>query len=212
MERDNELLAPVEFMSIIIGNMIGTGILTLPAKVSKYAHEDGWIAILIGAAYPLYLVILGIYISKKYPNNNILELGRKYCGKFAGNMFNGLFLINFLFNGTIVLTSISNIIRVYVSYFIPQYKSVIAILIVVVYTSFKKLKLIGRLNLVVFFVTITFLMIPGVALKNGSILNISPIFSAGIKDIFKASVQSVFAYAGVESFFLIYPFVNDKKK
>ncbi|WP_034869841.1 GerAB/ArcD/ProY family transporter [Clostridium lundense] len=212
MERKNESLAPIELLSLIVGNMIGVGILTLPRDVGKYAHEDGWIAIIIGAIYPLYIAVLGIYVSKRRPNNNILFLSKKLCGKFIGNILNLLFLVGLIFNFCSTLVFMVSVIRVYLIYFLSKFKTILAIVIVVFYTCTKDLKVIARLNLVLFYITIILLTIPSSVLKEGNILNIQPIFSNSIINIIKASIQSSFAYAGIEIFFLVYPYVNDKKK
>ncbi|KAJ50815.1 spore germination protein (amino acid permease) [Clostridium tetanomorphum] len=211
MERKNELLTPIELLSLIVGNMVGIGILTLPKNIAKYAHEDGWIAIILGSIYPFYLALLGIYISKKYPNDNILFLSKKFCGKFIGNILNFLFLLGFIYNfcSTVVFTI--NVVRIYLVYFLPKFKTILAIIAVVTYVSTKDLKVIARLNLVVFYITIFLLVIPSNVLRKGNILNIQPVFSNSIGNIIKASMQSSFAYAGMEIFFLIYPYVNDKK-
>lgn len=211
MKRKNELLAPIELLSLIVGNMIGVGILTLPKEVGRYAHEDGWIAIILGSIYPFYLALLGIYMNKKYPNNNILFLSKKFCGKFIGNIFNFLFLMGFIFNFCSTLVFMSNVIRIYLVYFLSQFKTILAIISVVFYASTKDLKVIARLNLVIFYITICLLVVPASVLKSGSLLNIQPVFFSNIKDIFKASIQSSFAYSGMEIFFLVYPYVNDKK-
>ena len=49
-------------------------------------------------------------------------------------------------------------------------------------------------------------------LKDGSFLNISPIFGTGIVNILKGSLDSVYDYSLLEIIFLIYPFINDSRK
>ncbi|KAJ50816.1 spore germination protein (amino acid permease) [Clostridium tetanomorphum] len=212
MERKNELLTPIELLSLIVGNMIGVGILTLPRDVGKYAHEDGWIAIILGSIYPFYIALMGIYISKKFPNYNILSLSKKLCGKLIGNILNFLFLIGFILSFCSTVVSMTNVVRIYLVYFLPKFKTILAIISVVTYVSTKDLKVIARLSLVIFYITIFLLVIPLNVLRRGNILNIQPVFSSSIGDIMKASMQSSFAYSGIEIFLLTYPYVNDKKK
>ncbi len=64
--------------------MLGVGILSLPNDVIKIAKQDGWISVLLGAIYPLYMVFIATYLSKNYPKDNMLTLSKKFFGKILG--------------------------------------------------------------------------------------------------------------------------------
>ncbi|WP_315121846.1 GerAB/ArcD/ProY family transporter [uncultured Clostridium sp.] len=211
MEKD-KIITPIEFMSIISGTIIGVGILTLPSDISKYAHEDGWISILIGLLYPLYLWMIMIYVSNKKPNNHILELSRKYFGNMLGNIFNLILALNFLYSGSIIVSYVGYVLINYLSYFLSRNNIIILISIVSYYTIIKGFKVVSRLNYVVFFVTIILLLIPSAALKRGSFLNVLPVFKNNIIDVMKGTYFGMFSFIGMEVAFLIYPFISDKKQ
>ena len=50
------------------------------------------------------------------------------------------------------------------------------------------------------------------ALQRGNYLNLFPVFGSGYKNILKASLESAYAYGGLEGIFLIYPFMRNKDK
>ncbi|GAA0731292.1 endospore germination permease [Clostridium malenominatum] len=212
MEIKNNILTPIEFMSIIIGNIIGVGILVLPANVSKYAYEDGWISIILGSIYPFYICLLGIYISKIYPDKNILFLSRKYFGKIVGNILNFLFFTIFIYNAITGLAPTGYILVNFLSFFLNKNNTIFLISLVALYTVFKDLKLIGRLNIVMLFITIFLLTFPLPGIKEGQMLNIRPVFKSSISQILKGAYETIFSYTGIEVFFLIYPYVENKKK
>ena len=99
---------------------------------------------------------------------------------------------------------------VYIVGFLTVFKISIVVIILAVYGSLLGLKVIGRLNEFMYYLKVVLMIIPLIALKDGSLLNVSPIFGSGIKNIVSASVRSVFAYAGIEVMLLYYPYLNDK--
>lgn len=212
MKKKSDLLTSIEFFTIIVGSMMGIKILTLPRDVSSCAYEDGWISILIASIYPIYLLTLGIYISKKEPNHNILYLSKKHFGNILANILNFFFSITLLFYVFNLLVTVSYILNNYLSYFLPQSKIIILIGIVLLYTVLKDFKLISRLNLYNFFIVILLLLIPITVFKEGSILNIQPVFKSNFNSLIRGAYLALPSYFGFEIFFLIYPYVNKKEQ
>ncbi|MFL0269205.1 GerAB/ArcD/ProY family transporter [Candidatus Clostridium radicumherbarum] len=201
-----------QFMYILIGTMIGTGVLSLPNNMAKGAKQDGWISVIIALWYPLYVVILGIYISKKYPNEDILKVNKKCFGNFIGSLLSLLFTLQFLIGLLSVSAGFSNVSRVYIVDFLTPSKIISVILILGLYGTFQGLKVVGRISEVSYYFLIALLFVPLIVLRDGSVLNISPVFGSGIKKIVQTSNNAIFAYSGIEIIFLIYPYVTEKKE
>jgi spore germination protein (amino acid permease) len=201
-----------QFMYIIVGTMIGVGILALPNALAKVSKQDAWISAIIGAWYPLYIVLLAIYISKKFPKDNILSLSKKCFGKFAGSLLNFIFSIQFFIYLTTATSGLINLSRVFIVQFLTVTKLAIVILILALYGTYLGLKVIGRINELVFYLLVLFLFFPLIALKDGSLLNVSPFLGSGINNIIKGSMEASVSYAGVEIILLIYPNITDKSK
>ena len=200
-----------QFMYIIIGTMVGTGVLTLPNQMAKIAHQDGWLSALIGAWYPLYIVIAAIYMAKKFPKDDIFSLSKKCLGKFIGSIVSLVLTFQFFIGMASVTAGFTNIARVYIAQFLTPIKLIPIILMVGLYGTYQGLKIVGRANEIVFYLMILLLFIPLVALRDGSLLNVSPFLGSGVKNILKGSMQAGFAYTGVEIIFLIHPNMIDKK-
>jgi spore germination protein len=200
-----------QFTYIIVGTMIGTGILSLPNLMARAAYQDGWLSALLGAGYPLYIVSLAIYISKKFPKDDIFSLSKKCLGKFIGSIASIVFALQFFIEMASVTAGFSNIARVYIVQFLTPIKLIVIILMVGLYGTYQGLKVIGRVNEIVFYLMVLLLFIPLIALRDGSLLNVSPFLGSGFKSILKGSMQAGFAYTGVEIIFLIHPNMADKK-
>lgn len=200
-----------QFMFMLIGTVIGTGILSLPNNMAKAAQQDGWISVIVAGWYPLFIVITGIYFAKKYPNEDILALSKKCLGKFIGSILGFLFTINFLVGVISVTSGFTNVSRVYIIDFLTPIKIIGIVMLIALYGTFKGLKLLGRVSELTFYFLIILLFIPLIALKYGSFLNVSPVFGTGYKTIIKGSKDAIYAYTGIEIIYFIYPYVTEKK-
>ena len=166
----------------------------------------------MGGIYPLYVVMIARYISKKFPNDSILILSKKYFGRFLGSIFNLVFATYFIYIASMIACFYSNLMRNYVVGFLTPIKIIVIIFICIMYAASRDLKVIGRISEISFYLTIILLLSPIAALRIASISNIHPVFGSGLSSIAKGSVKSSFAYAGAEIILLIYPFLKEKKK
>jgi spore germination protein (amino acid permease) len=210
IEKKN-LLTPNEVVFILMGIMIGVTAAGLPNNV-MIAKQDGWISALIGGIYPLYVALLAIYISGKFPKENILALSKRYLGKTIGTILNFLFLMSFFSYFPPLISSTAIIIRTVAVPSLTPIKIYIVLFLAGVFAANKGIKVLGRICTITFFLLLAILMPTISILSQGSYLNVSPIFGSGIVNILKGSVKCVYNYALLELIFLIYPFINDSSK
>ena len=211
IEKKN-LLTPNEVTFILMGIIIDVTVASLPNDVMVAARQDGWISVLIGAIYPLYVALLAIYVSKKFPKENILALSKRYLGTALGTILNFLFLLSFFSYFPPLISTIGIIIRTEAVPSLTPLKIYLIILFIGAYAASKGIKVLGRISAITFWMLIV-IMIPTIAiLKEGSYLNVSPIFGTGIVNILKGSLACVYDYSLMELIFLIYPFINDSSK
>ena len=211
IEKKN-LLTPNEVTFLLIGIMLDVSTASLPNGVIATAKQDGWISVLIGAAYPLYVALIAIYVSGKHPKENILVLSKRYLGKTLGTILNFLFLVSFFSYFPPLISNVSIIIRTDVVSILSPLKIYVVLFFVGVYTASKGIKVLGRLCTITFCMVLVIIIPTTFILKQGSYLNISPIFGTGIVNILKGSLASAYDYSLLELIFLIYPFINDKSK
>lgn len=208
----NDLLEEFEVISILVGFILGVGVLGLPNAVVKDAKQDAVISILIGALHPLFFALLAIYYVKKHPNENILLLSEKYLGKIVGSIFNIIHMITYGVYMVIVLNGLKNVFVVYATEFLTPLKIFIPSVFAAMYLSNKEIKVLARINKIalLFSITLMFMLIP--AVMKGQYLNLLPILSVGYKEIFKSSMESAYAFGGMEVIFLIYPIIRTKER
>lgn len=211
IEKKN-LLTPNEVTFLLIGIMLDVTSSSLPNDVVEVAKQDGWISVIIGAIYPLYVALLAIYVSGKFPKENILALSKRYLGKTFGTILNFLFLISFFSYFPPLIATIAIITRTDAIPGLTPLKIYIVLFFIGTYAASKGIKVLGRVGYITFWMLLG-IIIPTVAiLKQGSYLNISPIFGSGVVNILKGSLNSVYDYSLMEIIFLIYPFINNSNK
>lgn len=213
MDKSKEnLLEEFEVTAILVGFMIGVGILSLPNAVAKDAKQDGWIGVIVGGVYPIFMGLLSIYYIKKHPNEDILILSKKYLGTILGTICNILYMAQFgiyVISGT---TGLSNIYRVYATPFLTPFKIFIPTTLLVIYLTHKGVKVLARINKISLYFSVILALTLLTALQRGNYLNLLPLFGSGYKNILKGSIESSYAYGGMEAIFLIYPIIRKKDK
>jgi len=208
---NNKLLNRSEVIFMVFGSILAVGVLSLPNEAMKIAYEDGWICVIIGALYPMYLIAIAAYLVKKFPNDNILVLSKRYFGKYLGAAFNIIFFSNFFLLSTEIVSGYNNIIRTFVEGFLNSYKIVMVFVLLVAYAASKGIKVLGKISVIIFYISVVIFLTPLPALKAGSIDNVLPIGKSGINSILLGTKTTFFAYAGIETIFIIYPYVKEKK-
>lgn len=204
------ILSKSEYFFLIFGSIVGSSALSLPNHLGKIVYQDNWISAALGAIYPLYLVFISLYLGKKFPENNILQLSKKCFGNIAGNFLNIIFFSYFFILAMSLVNDYSHMMKVFVVNFLEPIKIIVATMIFIAYAVSGGLRTVSNICKITFFLTIILILTAIPALRLGKIINVCPVFQAGLKDIFKGAVESVFAYSGVEVIFLFYPLVSKK--
>lgn len=212
MRKSNAKLSEFELMSTLIGCMVAVGLLSLPVSVVDAAKQDGWIAVLVGAVYPFYVILFGSIIIKKYPDMTIMDLSKKFLGKVFGNILNFLFMAQWLLYTVAVIGAANNLLIVYSVWFMTPLKITLVYALLVAWGSTKGLKILAKMDVVGLLLLSSLLLTAVIAFTKGNILNIQPVFDTEIKKLLKASISSAFAYANMELLLVIHPFVANKKK
>ena len=209
---ESNLLTPNQFSKLIILGIISVSILSLPNDVVTTAKQDGWISVILGAIYPLYVILCSLYIVKRCPKESILELNKKFFGKLVGNLLNVVMLFKFTFYLVFETSGVSNFFRTYIIEFLPSHRVIFLIVSMAAFCAYKGIKSLGKMSELIFYNLIATMAIGILALTKGSILNVMPVFGSGSINIIKGVRGVIYSYAGMEIILLIHPYINDISK
>lgn len=208
-KKQVDSLTSYEITFTIIGSVIGVYILSAAGSVTKNAFQDGWISMLLGGIYPLYVVFIASYIIKKYPKENILTLSKKYLGVILGNILNFTFLLQFIFYVTFMVATMISLLRTYNITSLSTIRTIFFMVTIGAYAASKGIKTIVKINVIAFYCMLLLIIISLAPLKDGSILNIMPVGGSGVINILKDASKSFQSYATIEILLLIHPFAKE---
>lgn len=210
MMNNNGFITKKQMARFIVGICMGTEVLFLPNNLVRYGRQDSYIFEAVGVIYPLFIVLIARYMCKNHPSDNILTLSKKYIGNFIGSILNFLLLIEFLFYTTIRCSQLSNIIRVYIVYFLTPQIIFSTVTLIAAFCTYKGIKSIVRVNEVVF-LTYLMILVPAGAIGYGDFHNLLPVFKLDSPNYTQAIMTSFNSYFGIEILLLFYPFMENKE-
>lgn len=209
---ENNLLTENQFAKLIVLTMFGVCVMSLPNNMVKEAKQDGWMSIIVASIYPFYIVFIAAFLSKKYPNQNILVLSKRYLGKIVGTTMNFLFLITFIMYLLFEAAGIGNFLRTYIIDFLNNFQFLIILIPITAFTAYKGLKVLSKMSEIIFYNLIIMGAISLLVLPRGSYLNLCPVFQSGVIKIVQGVKNGIYDYVGIEMILLIYPRIKDKNK
>ncbi|WP_195923212.1 GerAB/ArcD/ProY family transporter [Clostridium tepidum] len=210
--KNTKILTEHQLTLIIIACMVGIEILGLPNSSIKTAKQDAWISVMLGAIYPLFIGFITIYIRKKHPKEDILDLNKKIYGDILGNLFNLIFILFFFIIATDLASSIKDVLRVYMIDFLSPLNILSLLFLFVAYTAYGGVEVIGRVNEILFYSSLIVFIIPFFSLNNADITNLQPILGSGIKNILKGVKETIISYSGLEILLIFYAFTDPNTK
>lgn len=205
-------LTSYEIIFILVGTVIGIYLLRATGDVTRAAMQDGWISMLIGGIYPLYIVFIASYIIKKHPKENILALSKKHLGIILGNTLNFIFLLQFILYLSFMIPAIISMLRTYSISQLSPIKTTIILATIAAYAASKGIKTLAKINVIIFYVLLVMIMFSIASLKDASFLNIMPVGGSGVTNILKGVGESFQSYNGIEILLLIHPFAKESVK
>ena len=208
-KKQTNSLTSYEITFTLVGTVIGIYLLRVAGDVTKFAKQDGWISMLLGGLYPLYIVFIASYIIKKHSKDNILTLSKKYLGTILGNTLNFILLLQFSFYLTFMIASIIKILETYKISYLTPIKTAFVIVTIGAYAASKGIKTIAKINLIIFYFLLFLIILLFIPLRDGSLLNIMPVGGSGIPSILKGVAESFQSYNAIEVILLIHPFAQE---
>lgn len=204
-------LTQSEFAFFLVGFLLGAGFFKLPDILIDETQQDAWISATIALIYPLYIILMNLYIAKKYPKDNLISINKKIFGKFIGTLLNMIYLLQWPIICIIMVSDVISLSRIYFVAFLTPLKVVIVVTLVSLYASLKNLKALSKLHEFISYIAFIGILLSIFAISKGDILNIQPVFGAGLPKIIKGTILTSYYYIGFEVITLYHPYLVDEK-
>ncbi|WP_028551375.1 GerAB/ArcD/ProY family transporter [Paenibacillus sp. UNC451MF] len=201
----------MQYIFLIHGSQLGIGQLALPRQLVESAGVSGWISLLLGWAGSLAASLFIISVMKRYPGGTLPDLLVHYFGKTIGRVGAALMALFYAFSSMTCIIATGLMIQEWLLPQTPLYILMILFSIPTYLITRNGLRIIGRYNELVFFLTIpmaVFLLVP---LKDGHPLHLLPLLGEGWSPLFQATLVTVYSFLGFDSALILYPFLKKKQ-
>ncbi|MGU3443476.1 endospore germination permease [Bacillus cereus] len=205
--RNTSSLSLTQFIFIIHGAQVGTGILFLPRTLAEKAGTDGWLVLPSCFIFSTMASVAWIKLAQRYSN----QPTNHSIIRYIRGSINVIYIAYFSFYAWVVLLNGMLYIKGNLLPKTPDYVLIILFLIPTYLVVSENVYVLGRYSEIVFYLTIWIVLLFLIPLKEGNILNILPIFKNGIFDILNAFPQTIFPFTGFEIAFYMYPYLKRKQ-
>lgn len=213
MFSDNQKISLRQLQVLLIIDMFGTTIVTLPRRVVDFSSQNGWVIVLgmiiVGSIYAFLLATL----AEMFKGETIVEFGRKLLPKILYYLVIAGLIIKILVGTAMELRVFSEIVTEMLLYNTPVSVIIATLLLTASYVARKGFEsrarlgelLIGLMFIPLFFIITTVISAP-------DFRNLLPMFKTPKIEIVKGIGELGFSFHGLEFILLIYPFLNNTKK
>jgi len=206
------LITSKQLIFVLVGCILGIGYLSLPREISTASGQDAWISVIIGSLFPFLSLFLLSKLGSIFPALTVVEILQMLLGGVTGSLLSILLIAYFLNAAAVVLRGMTEIVS---TFMLPQTPTFIVaglFSITIWYSAKRGLKVLGRLNELLFYVFLLALITMVVPLVNADVTNLLPIFEAAPVDLIKDAVAASFAFSGIEILLVIYPMVTRREE
>lgn len=202
----------MQFIFLIHGVQLATGVLSLPRQLAEKSGTDGWMSLLLGYLINLVVSILMIYTLKRFPGQTLYGLLVQLFGKWAAKIAIIPWIAYFAYSSWLVQVQAALYIQ---AWFLPSIRKYILIVLFAI-PSFMLVrhgwKALGRYAELVFYMSIWmpfFMLLP---LKDSSWIHLLPLFKDGFGPILSGVGTTIFSLLGFEITLFLYPYLQNKEK
>lgn len=198
----------MQYIFLINGTQVATGILSLPRLLAEKAGPDGWIAILLGGFLSIVSSIFIVKTCERYPDDTLYELSIRFFGKVIGKIIILIYMIYFIFYGFSTFVNAILYIKGWLLPKTPDYLLMFLFSIPTYFVARNGIRVIGRYCELFFYLMLWILFLFFIPLKDSHWLNFLPILRDGWKPVLLAVPSSLFSFIGFEIAFFLHPFLQ----
>lgn len=211
--KSGSTITSKQLIFIMIGSMLGSGILSLPRLAAKEVGQDAWLAVILGALFPLASLSLIKLLYDRNFDSTFVKVCRKVSGKWLGSLFSILLAVYSILTASVLLRVFIEVISLFLLTETPTLVKLILMLGVCAYLVYGNVKVLGRVNEFLFYLLlpIIFFSLPAL-ITNADIRNLMPVLNYKISDYARASLTTGLAFSGFELYMVFHPYVSREKE
>lgn len=197
---------------ILVVSIVSLKFLILPALLSKYAVNDGYITAIIGLLIDFMFILVIMWVIKKAPHLTYGEILERAFGVIVRRIINFIMFVYFFIKGILIIKETHNYFNETLFEHINWNFFVLPLFLIIFFIMIKDLKTIARS--VEFFAILIFagifltVLIP---IKNADLTNLLPVLENGVGGVFEALLRCNFSFGDYFILMLLMGRIDVKK-
>lgn len=213
MFSTNNKISIRQLQILLILDIFGMGITTLPRLVSETASQDGWLCIIFGTVISCFFTFLITRLCYKFQNQSFTEFSRQLVSYPLGTLLSLGIVIKIAISLSLELRLFSEIIKQIILFKTPVYVISLCMLIIGCYAASKGFEARGRIaEILIFVIFIPLAFVFLLAISDVDFSNLKPILKTDKNNLLKASLDTAFSFTAPEFILFSYPYLNKNKE
>jgi len=212
VDRNNDAIMSNQMYSILVTNIIGIGILSLPRVLAEKAGPDSLIVLTAGSVLFIIIALLMQMLVRKFPRKTIIEISDYLLFKPMGIIIGLLYIVYLILITSLEIRAFGEITKNFLLINTPIEVIIISFLLTIVYVVRSGIESIARLSVIVLPLSVfPSIIVMFVAIPDLDLTYFLPILRTPLPDLIKAVPQVFFSFLGFEFIVLLGYFVKDTK-
>lgn len=206
--KEQNKIAPYMAVFLVHPAQMGVGILGFQSILAINAGYDSWISVIL-AGVGVSVVLWIMYGILNRGSGSLITIHREVFGKWLGGALSLIFIIYFLFESVVVISTYAEIVRVWMFPAMKFWVVSLMFITLATYTILGGLRTVIGMCFFSFFIPLLG-MFPVIfpLIENGNYHNFLPILTHSLPDILKATKDMSLTIIGFEVILIAYPFIQ----
>jgi spore germination protein len=210
---DSDKLTDFQISVLVSSAIVGATIIYLPRILTKELGSAGFLVILAGGGFAALVALIATALSKRFPEETIVEYSSRIIGKFLSKVLGFAYLAYFIMIAAFVNRFFSDALKVFFLEKTPVEVISISMFLVVVYLVQHGINPIARIGEAFLPPTVLiFIIVIIVSAQNFQIERLYPAFQIGITPILKAVPKTLLSFLGFEILLFVCPYMKSPSK
>lgn len=213
MFSENDKISIRQLQALLILDLFGTGVVTLPRQTVNAAGNDAYIAVLLGSIIMAVFTLVFTTLGQRYTDKTVVEISQMLLTRPIGLLISLVLAVKIMIGAGLELRIFCEMIGQSMLFRTPIFVTALAMLLICGYVSAIGYECRARTGEILFvFVFVPFLILMLLAVFTADYSNLRPVLSHSTSDIAKGAWYTILSFQGLEFLFLVFPYLQRPKK
>lgn len=197
----------------MIGMVLPTAILMVPAIIVRFARQDAWLSVILATMAGLLIARLVVSLSLRFPGRTLFEYAEEVMGRVLGKAVGLLYIWWFLHTSALIMDSFASFLCIAFMPDTPHPVFFIVGIAVAGYAVRNGLEVLSRYNQLFLPLVLGLLLIVFILLaKDMKVARLLPVYDAGLVPIVKGAAVPASWVGEIVIFSMIIPYLDKPKE